>query len=297
MNQGAPPGASTERQVTPTDRPNDKLAKTAPQISGFGQVDDVDVTTPSPARMYDYYLGGTNNFQADRDAAERALSAVPCGRRVAWANRKFLMRAVQFLAHAGIDQFIDLGTGIPTSPNVHEVARSIIPGARVAYVDNDPIVVVHDKSLLAGLENITAVRGDIRYPLNIITNHAIREVIDFDRPVGVLFVAVLHFITSDENPYKAVTVLRDRIAPGSFLAISHITSNGSDPTTIATIRDAYKDATAPAVFRTFEEIERFFSGLDLLSPGLADVSNWRSNGRDPAARSTLRFLGGVGRKP
>jgi len=280
--QGAPPGADMERNM---------------ELPDLGQVDDIDVTTPSPARMYDYYLGGKDNFQADREAAEKALSAVPCGRRVAWANRNFLVRAVQFLAHSGIEQFIDLGTGIPTSPNVHEVARSVIPGARVAYVDNDPIVVVHDRALLAGSEGTTAVRGDIRYPLNVISNHAIREVIDFDRPVGILFVAVLHFITFQENPYASVAAFRNRIAPGSYAVISHITSDGSDPSTINTISDAYKNAAAPAVFRTTEEIGKLFDGFELVKPGLVEVAAWRSSGRKPAAQSALRFLGGVGRKP
>jgi hypothetical protein len=259
--------------------------------------DDIDVTTPSPARMYDYYLGGKDNFQADRDAAEKALSAVPCGRQVAWANRNFLVRAVQFIAHAGIDQFIDLGTGIPTSPNVHEVACSVIPSARVAYVDNDPIVVVHDRALLGESDALTVVRGDIRYPLNVLSNHAIREVIDFDRPVGVLFVAVLHFMTAEEKPHRSVAVFRDRIPSGSYVAISHITSDDSDPAAISTIREAYKNATAPAVFRTAAEIQALFDGFELVPPGLLEVAGWRSNGRDPAARAALGFLGAVGRKP
>lgn len=296
-NQGALPGAGMERQVAIADGSNGEHVNTGYQIKGLGHVDDADVTTPSPARMYDYYLGGTNNFPADREAAERALSAVPCGRQVAWANRKFLVRTVQFLAHTGIDQFIDLGTGIPTSPNVHETARSVIPGARVAYVDNDPIVVVHNKALLAESEGVTAARRDIRYPLNIISNHAIREIIDFNRPVGVLFAAVLHFITSQENPYRAVATFRDRMAAGSCIVISHITSDGTDPATMSTIDDACKNASAPAEFRRAEEIEELFNGFDLLEPGVVEVSDWRSNNHEPAARPSLRFLGGVGRKP
>jgi hypothetical protein len=248
--------------------------------------------------MYDYYLGGKDNFAADREAAEKALSVVPDGRRIAWANRRFLVRVVKHLARCGIDQFIDLGTGIPTSPNVHETARSIIANARVAYVDNDPIVTVHSRALLESAgSGIIAVRGDIRYPLNIITNHAVREVIDFRRPVGVLFVAVLHFVTDGEGPYRAVASFRDRICPGSYIAASHITSDGTAPRVITTIQEAYQRASAPAVFRSRMDIERFFDGLDLVRPGLAEVSQWRSNNRKPANPPALRFLGGVGRKP
>jgi S-adenosyl methyltransferase len=267
-------------------------------LTSLGEAPDVDVTIPSPARMYDYYLGGKDNYPADRLAAGKALTAVPCGRQVAWANRKFLVRAVKCIARRGIDQFIDLGTGIPTSPNVHEVARSVNPGATVAYVDNDPIVVVHDGALLAGSgEYITAVRGDVRYPLNIITNHTVRQVIDFSRPVGILFVAVLHFITDEENPYDSVAAFRDRMRPGSHIVISHITSDGSAPNTIRSIQEAYRTATAPAVFRTREQIEKLFSGFELLKPGLVEVSGWRGNNRKPAVLPALRFLGGVGRKP
>jgi len=247
--------------------------------------------------MYDYYLGGKDNFPADREAAEKALSVVPCGRQVAWANRKFLVRAVRYLARKGIDQFLDLGTGIPTSPNVHEVARSVIPDAKVAYVDNDPIVIVHDRALLGSTnEGITAARGDIRYPLNIMTNHTVRQVVDFNRPVGVLFVAVLHFITDSENPYESVAVFRDRVPVGSYAVISHITSDGTEPRVIATIEETYSQASAPAVFRSREEIERLFDGFELVKPGLVEVSDWRGNNRKPANPPALRFLGGVGRK-
>jgi S-adenosyl methyltransferase len=259
--------------------------------------DDMDITMPSPARMYDYYLGGKDNFPADREAAEKALSVVPCGWQVAWANRKFLVRAVRYLARKSIDQFLDLGTGIPTSPNVHEVARSIIPGAKVAYVDNDPIVIVHDRALLASTnEGITAARGDVRYPLNILSNHTVRQVVDFNRPVGVLFVAVLHFMTNNENPYESVAAFRDRVPVGSYVVISHITSDGTEPDVVATIEEIYAQASAPAVFRSKAEIGRLFDGFELVKPGLVEVSGWRGNNRKPANPPALRFLGGVGRK-
>jgi hypothetical protein len=257
----------------------------------------IDVDTPSPAGMYDYYLGGKDNFAADRDAAEKALSVVPDGRKVAWANRRFLVRATRYLASKGIDQFIDLGTGIPTSPNVHETAKEIVGGARVAYVDNDPIVTVHNRALLESAgSGIIAVRGDIRYPLNVLANHAVGEVIDFSRPVGILFVAVLHFVTDQQMPYQAVAAFRDRIAPGSYIALSHITSDGTDPAVVAAIKGVYSNASAPAVFRSRDEILRFFTGFDLVSPGLVQVSEWNANNLKPSALPALRFLGGVGQK-
>jgi SAM-dependent methyltransferase len=260
---------------------------------------DIDFTTPSTARMYDYYLDGKDNYAADREAADKALSAVPDGKRVAWANRNFLARAVRYMAESGIDQFLDLGTGIPTSPNVHEVAHEVCPRSRVAYVDNDPLVIAHDRALLAGGDGIVAVHGDIRYPLNIITNRSVQEIIDFSRPVGVLLVAVLHFISDGERPYDSVGVIRDHLAPGSYLAISHITSEGTAPETIRTIQDAYAAASAPAVFRGSREIMRFFSGLTLASPGLVNVRQWRPDheGSQDQAPHGLRFLGGVGGKP
>jgi S-adenosyl methyltransferase len=197
----------------------------------------IDTTKPSPARMYDYYLCGKNNFAVDRAAADIALSAVPDGRKAARDNRDFLVRAVTYLADKGIDQFIDLGTGIPTGPNVHEVAQGINPASVVAYVDNDPMAIAHGRVLIADSgDNIIAVDGDIRQPLGILTDGPARDLIDFSRPVGVLFVAVLHFITEAENPYDAVATFRDHVAPGSYIAISHITSEGMKPDAMNTIR-------------------------------------------------------------
>lgn len=257
----------------------------------------MDFPKPSPARMYDYYLGGKDNFQVDRDAAEKALSAVPDGRELARANRRFLACTVDYCARNGIDQFVDLGTGIPTSPNVHEVARSANPASSVAYVDIDPMVVVHDRALLASQgSGIAAVRGDIRYPLNIMQNHSVNEIIDFSRPVAILFVAVLHFLTDDDGPYRSVAAFRDRIASGSYVVISHITSNGTPPRTVNSIRDAYKTATGPAVFRTKAEIGKFFCGFGLIDPGLAEVSRLRRNGDGPDRPSMLKIAGGIGRK-
>jgi hypothetical protein len=258
---------------------------------------DIDVTVPSPARMYDYYLGGKDNFAADRVAAEKVLSVVPCGRQIALANRRFLVRAVRHLARNGIGQFVDIGTGIPTSPNVHETARLANPAARVVYVDNDPVVIAHSKALLAnGDLGIAAIHGDIRYPLDIITNATLNGIIDFRSPVAVLFVAVLHFVADEEDPYRAVAVFKERMPVGSYLVVSHITSEGTKPEVVATIEEAYREASAPAIFRSREEIGRLFTGFELVKPGLVQVSDWRGNNRKPEIPPALRFLGGMGRK-
>jgi hypothetical protein len=257
----------------------------------------IDLSKPSPARMYDYYLGGKDHHTADKIAAEKALSVVPYGRRIARANRRFLVRAVSHLAQKGVCQFIDIGSGLPTSPNVHETAWAVNPAARVVYVDNDPIVMAHNRALLPIKDGrVAAVQGDVRFPLDIVSDDALNRLIDFRQPVGVLFVAVLHFVTSEEDPYQAVAVFRERMAAGSYLAVSHITSEGTSPEVMSTIETAYKEASAPAVFRTRREIEAFFTGLDLLRPGLVQVSEWRGSKRR-ANPPALCFLGGVGRKP
>jgi hypothetical protein len=259
---------------------------------------DIDPTVPSPARMYDYYLGGKDNYAADREAAEQALSAVPHGRQIALANRKFLARAVVLMADHGIRQFIDLGTGIPTSPNVHELARSVQPAARVLYVDNDPVVTAHNRALLAKDGGIVAIDGDIRDPHGILASPERQQLIDLHQPVGILFVAVLHFVTDADDPYGVVETFKQAMAKGSFLALSHIVSDGTGPEVIAGVQEVYAKASAPAVFRTEAEIRRFFEGFDLERPGLVDVADWFPYNRVFSAKPpALRFLSGVGRKP
>ena len=265
----------------------------AARDSGGVAVPGFDPSVPSPARMYDYYLDGKDNFPADREAAEQALSVVPFGREIARANRQFLARVVTHMARDGIGQFIDLGTGLPTRPNVHEVARSLHPDARVLYVDNDPMVCSHARALLATNDGVAAIQGDIRTPQAILNDPVTRTMIDFTQPVGVLFVAVLHFLTDDDQPWEQVAAFRWRMASGSMLAVSHITSDGTPPVVQATIQDVYAEASAPAVFRTRQEIESFFGGLDLVEPGLVEVGAWRSLRPSPPA--PLRFLGGVAR--
>jgi hypothetical protein len=256
--------------------------------------DYFDPSIPSPARIYDYYLNGKDNFAADRAVAERALLAVPQGRDVAVSNRGFLVRAVRYMARQGITQFIDLGTGFPTSPSVYETAAAIVDEPRVVYIDNDPMVTSHNRALLASdRDQIAVIHGDIRNPGQIFKQDALWDKMDFDQPVGVLFVAVLHFIPAEDDPYESVRVFRSHMAPGSCLVISHITSGGTAPAVMAAIRAAYRTATAPAVFRSREEVEAFFAGLDVVYPGITDISPWRGRRNQPTA---LRVLGGIGRK-
>jgi hypothetical protein len=244
--------------------------------------------------MYDYYLGGKDHFPADRKAAERVIAAYPQARALALANRRFLERAVEFLSGQGIRQFIDLGTGLPTSPNVHEVAQRIQHDARVVYVDNDPIVTVHGQAMCGKDDGVTVIDGDIRQPEAVFSNPELTGTIDLSRPVALLCVAVLHFITEEEDPRKIVAALLRQMVPGSYLVISHVVTDGADKRTIDEITDAYMEATSPMVPRYKSAIRDLFTGLDLAEPGLTDVARWRST--RPAATGQIRVLGGVGRK-
>ncbi len=236
---------------------------------------EIDITTPSPARLYDYYLGGKDNFTADREAADVILTAVPEGRRFARENRDFLRRAVRYLtAEAGIRQIIDLGTGLPTQGNVHEIAHELAPGTRVVYVDNDPIVLAHGEALLAKDPNTTFILADMRDPKTILSDPKLTSMIDFSEPVAVLFVSVLQFVPDDEEAAEIVRSFRDMTCAGSHVVISTITSTDQDPAKVKTITDAYQGSSAPAVLRTRDRIERLFGGTDLIEPGLVPAPRW-----------------------
>jgi SAM-dependent methyltransferase len=248
----------------------------------------IDVTVAHPARMYDYYLGGKDNFAADREAADNVMAVLPEGRDMALANRAFLGRVVHFLAEAGIDQYLDIGTGIPNWGNTGEVARQKIPQARVVYVDNDPIVLTHTRALLAGAEGeqTAVIRADLRDPEAILTAPDLTRVLDLERPVAVLLVAVLHFIRDSEDPYAIVSRLIRALAPGSYLVISHGTQD-FDPDRAATAVRFYEQATAPFVLRNKPEIQRFFDDLELVDPGLVQIPYWRPD--QPVSENTRRI--------
>ncbi|GAA4221845.1 SAM-dependent methyltransferase [Streptosporangium album] len=244
--------------------------------SSAGFPPEVDPNTPSTARMYDYYLGGKDNFASDREAAERIIQLVPGTREVALANRAFLGRTVRHLAEAGIRQFIDIGTGLPTQDNVHQVAGREAPGSRVVYVDNDPIVLSHARALLADNPDTIVVEGDAREPEAILGDDEVRAHVDFGRPVAVLLVAILHFIPDDEQVAGIVASLLRPLAPGSHLVISHIYAGDHDDVTIKRGADVYARTNAGSIAaRGPEHLRRYFDGLDLVEPGIVQVQAWR----------------------
>jgi S-adenosyl methyltransferase len=265
---------------------------------GFA-LSEIDTTKPHPARMYDAYLGGKDNYAADRAAVRQILGDFPEVRAMARANRAFMQRAVRFLAgEAGIRQFIDIGTGIPSAGNVHEVAGQAAPGTRVVYVDNDPIVHVHANALLTGSGTTSIVLADLRQPEKILAHPKVGELIDFTQPVGLLLVAVLHFIAEAEDPAGIVATLRDALPPGSYLALSHGTADFHPPGVADEAAAAYQTATAPLVLRRFAQISAFFDGFDLADPGLVQAPLWRPDGRQPRPKDLAKIgvYAGVGRR-
>ena len=258
----------------------------------------VDTKRANAARVYDYLLGGNHNFLADQDLG-RALAAVdPNVRAIARANRAFLGRAVRFLAAAGIGQFLDIGSGIPTQGNVPEVAQQAAPGARVVYADLDPVAIAHSKAILAGNENTAIIDADLRDPGKILADDATRRLIDFGQPAGLLLVSVLPFISDAEDPWRIVATLRDALARGSYLVVCHGTDEGQ-PTVMQAIDKVYKSSVpARGRARSRAEIMRFFEGFDLVDPGLVFIPQWRpdSPADVPSDPSQFWVLVGVGRK-
>jgi hypothetical protein len=249
--------------------------------------------------MYNAYLGGKDNYPIDRAAVRQVLRDFPETPAIAQANRACLQRAVRFLAaDAGIRQFIDIGTGIPSAGNVHEIASQAAPGARVAYVDNDPIVHVHASALLTGTGTTSIVLADLRDPRAILAHPKVRDLIDFTQPVALLLIAILHFITDEEGPATIVATLRDALPAGSYLAVSHGTQDFHSPGDADLAATAYQNATAPLVLRTRQQVSALFDGFDLVEPGLVQAPLWRPDGRPPRARDLAKIgiYAGVGRK-
>ena len=228
----------------------------------------VDRTIPNVARMYDYYLGGKDNFEADRVAAEEIMRLVPQTRTEVLANRAFLRLAVRYLAaEAGIGQFLDVGVGLPTRGAVHEVVRDVRPDARVAYVDYDPVVVSHARVLLADPERSIAVRGDLRDPVALLKDSEIRDHLDLDRPVAVILLAILHFISDDDDPAGIVATIRDALAPGSYLVVSHVAPGRvRDKAVAERVHKIYDRATERIYPRTAEEVTRLLDGFEIVAP-------------------------------
>jgi hypothetical protein len=257
----------------------------------------IDVTIPNVARMYDYALGGKDSFAVDRELVDAVMRRDPEAREVARANRRFLGRAVEYLTGAGIRQFLDLGTGLPSQNNVHEVAQRVCPDARVVYVDNDPVVLNHAEALLARDESTVVICEDMRDPEGILAHPTVQRMIDFSQPVAVLFVAALHFVTDEQDPWDIVSTMTEALVPGSYLALSHITLDDRPAGLVAEVQERYKNASAPAVFRDRTAITRFFDGFELVAPGVVRTTEWRSGEAERARPGGDAVLAGVGRKP
>ena len=264
---------------------------------GAGSPDlKIDTSVAHPARVYDYWLGGKDNFAADREAAERVLAVTPGLRFRVRANRAFLARAVQYLAgEAGIRQFLDIGTGIPSANNTHEVAQAIAPDARIVYADNDPIVLAHARALLASGPHGTTqyVHGDVREPAAIL--RAAADTLDLSQPTALMLLGILHLIQDSEDPYQIVATLMDALPPGSYLAISHPASD-IHPGQAEAQRRYNERVSTPQTLRTRDEVARFFTGLDLVPPGLVYVHTWRPGPGDIAPVDAASAYGGVARK-
>jgi len=256
---------------------------------GSDRIPEIDTSKPSPARIYDYALGGKDNFAVDREAFEMMAQSFPDYPNLAQANRGFLVRAVEFMTGAGVDQFIDLGTGIPTSPNVHEIAQRASPGAKVVYIDNDPIVMTHNRARRAAWPGVITVQHDIREPDKIVGDDVVTHFIDFDRPIGLLMVAVLHFV-DQELTEPIMTRFREAMAPGSYLAASVGTSEGLDVGTVDEADDVMQRVATPFTLRTRAQIEQIFDGFELVDPGVVDVTQWRNEDK-PLSISNLAGVG------
>ena len=261
---------------------------------------EINTDMAHPARVYDYWLGGKDNFPADRALAEMMIQAIPNMRGLAAANRAFLRRAVRYLAaEAGVRQFLDIGTGIPTSPNVHEVAQEVAPGTRVVYVDNDPIVLAHARALLTSQDagETAFIMADLREPKSILDHPTLAATLDLGQPVAVMLVAVLMYFrdTDDPNPFEMVATVMERMPSGSYLAVTHPTPDFNPEETAQAV------AAAEAAGITLEprgqaEIARFFSGLDLVDPGVTPVLAWRPD-EPPADPQSAYYWAGIARKP
>jgi hypothetical protein len=257
----------------------------------------LDASVPHPARVYDALLGGKDNFAADRAAAEAGMRAFPASRTSVRANRAFLARAVEYLAAtAGILQFLDIGTGLPSSDNTHEVAQAIEPASRIVYVDNDPIVLAHAEALLttAGPGITDYIEADLRDPGEILSKAS--RILDFTQPVAIMLIGVLHFIPDSDDPQAVVDTLVDAVCPGSYLTLSHITKDHYPEEMEAFARAVNEGMAAKSVLRGHAEVTRFFHALQLVDPGVVQVSKWRPRS-EMEASAVAGLWAGMARKP
>jgi hypothetical protein len=256
---------------------------------------DVDVEHPSAARIYDYLLGGLHNFAADRDMADRLCRVLPDLATAALQNRAFLRRAVRCCLDAGVRQFIDLGSGIPTAGAVHVVAAEYGADCRVVYVDNDSVAAAHSRAILLGQRQVDIVQADLTRPATVLAASAVRRLIDFSEPVAVLILSVLPFVADARRPQRIVAGYRDRLAPGSYLAVSHLVE--TDTPAVQQARHLYHDTPTPVMLRTPEAIAGFLDGFEVVEPGIVPIPAWRTDPDDAwPEETTLPTLAGIGVK-
>ncbi|MEU2511174.1 SAM-dependent methyltransferase [Streptomyces syringium] len=257
----------------------------------------IDLSVPSVSRIYDYYLGGSHNFEVDREAGRRAIEAFPGLPKIMQANRAFMRRAVRYAVDRGVTQFLDIGSGIPTFGNVHEIARAAAPEARVVYVDHDPVAVAHSRAVLEGDERTDIVAADLRAPHDILAADEVARLLDLRRPVALLLVAVLHFMEDRDEPWKAVAELRDALAPGSLLVLTHASTDGGPmkPEEGEEVQGVYRRVGSPLLMRSKGEVAGFFEGFEMVEPGLVPLSAWRPDADDDSP--ACAGYAGVGLRP
>ena len=246
------------------------------------QLPEIDPEKPSPARIYDFWLGGSQNFAADRRVGQRAIDTVPGLQAGVRANRAFLGRVVRHLAERGVTQFLDLGSGVPTIGNVHEAARDLNPTARVVYVDIDPVAIAHARALLTRVTGVEAILADLREPEIVLSHPLVRETLDLTAPIAVLMNAVMHFIPDTDHPDAIVRAYTDPAAPGSFIAISHGTENPAQRREVKTLVNDYQRSTGvPLISRDAEQFGAWLTGLDIQPPGIVTIDQWHPDTEDP----------------
>jgi hypothetical protein len=257
----------------------------------------IDTTVPNAARMYDYLLGGYHNFAVDREYAERVEQVLPGARQGAFANRAFVGRVVRWLAGAGIRQFLDIGSGIPTLGNVHEIAEQATSQVRVMYVDIDPIAVAHTRAILAGHPRVGVLQADLRRPIDIIDHPDVTGLLDFSEPVAVLLTTVLYYISDADDPFGIVSQLRDAVVSGSYIALTHAIHMAELAEGQEGVRQLLQQSPTSLHLRTREQVARLLTGLDVLEPGIVPATDWKP---DPSGRESEPWpslLAAVGRKP
>ena len=257
----------------------------------------IDVDRPSAARVYDYFLGGAHNFAVDRALADQIAAMTPNIGETMRSNRVFLRRAVRYLVDQGVRQFLDIGSGIPTAGNVHEIALAAAPDAQVVYVDIDPVAVEHSRAILTGVDRAGVICADVRDVQRVLGESRKLGLIDFDRPVAVLLAGVLHFVPDADDPAATVAALAEALAPGSYLLISHATADGQPPEVVEAQRLSGRTATE-IVLRTRAQIAAWFAGFSLVEPGLVFIPQWRPDPHEPVGEhpEQVGAYAGVGRK-